>query len=92
MLVKDLQAAKFVKSHPQISERLTFGCTVFSNVELDTGMIQKTIPLHLQPVAVQVTDASECINYLQPAPPGPGAGTEGGEGGTTAPPLLFLRP
>ena len=31
------------KPRPLISEKLAFGCALFSTVELDTGMIQKTI-------------------------------------------------
>ena len=30
-------------SYPLITEKLLFGCALFSNVELDRGMIQKTI-------------------------------------------------
>ena len=44
-------ARNFIKPHPLISEKLAFGCTLLSNVESDTGMIQKTIIVHLQPVA-----------------------------------------
>ena len=40
---KVLRFAEILKPRPLISEKLAFGCALFSNVESRTAMIQKTI-------------------------------------------------
>ena len=42
-LVVLIKVPKLLKPCPLVSEKLAFGCALFSNVESDTGMIQKTI-------------------------------------------------
>ena len=56
---------KFLKPCPLISEKLAFGCTLFPNVESDTGIIQKMKIASFATIAVQATDAPLLITSGQ---------------------------
>ena len=52
----------FFKPRPLLSEKLAFGCALFSNMESDTGMIQKTIIASFVTCCCTSYRCS-CINY-----------------------------